>query len=301
VASTFTRDISQRNENRSFDEMEDNSATDETSEEESNEYPEDLEEPDIDPKDSLLEGIINAWVCLVPLIEEAKFDEEFPGYFEVFECLVQHHKNPAIKIASCEAIITLNDLNERLPADKQYDIEIQPLVDKLNSYAQGCLNNRSNKNNPIQKKQRLIWLNLARALEADKCVVELPFISVQSKFIIVPTKIDHMDKRKHQNRARRETCWTNWPEAMTIKYIKNNLGTQFNELMQGLVFNSKIFQLLDQKASWHQQNPLSMEIVQFVRHTRSGYAGWSPKWWKKNGKHTQKDSIKTSTRNNLFM
>jgi len=76
---------------------------------------------------------------------------------------------------ACEAIITLSDLNERLPIDKKYDIEIQPLVDRLHKYANETTHRGMD-------KSRLVWLNLAKALEAEKCVVQLPFIStIQEK------------------------------------------------------------------------------------------------------------------------
>jgi len=306
VKSNVIRDISHSDENRSYDGMEETSASNETSEDESSDaLTEESEEPNqIESKDSLLEGIINSWVCLVPLISEDKFDDEFPAYFETFESLVRYHKNQAIKVASCEAIITLNDLNERLPVDKKYDIEIQPLVDKLNSYARGCSNDTSN-NNKFQKKQRQIWLNLAKALEADKCVVELPFINLQNKFLINRTK-NRSDKRKlYQTRSKKETFWTNWPEAMTIKYIKNHLGAQFNELLQSHEFTSKIFELLEHKDSWHlaqKNSPLSMIYVQIRNQTPPGLTNdvWANKWSNRRNQG-QKDSLKTTTRNTLFM
>jgi len=214
------------------------------------------------------------------------------------------HKNPIIKVAACEAIITLNDLNERLPSDKQYDIEIQPLIDRLYGYSKVYVTTK-------QKKQRQTWLNLARALEADKCVVELPYLSFQNKSLIKPTK-NKVDKRKlYENRGRKETCWTNWSEAMCIKYIKNKLGHQFNALMQNHEdFSTKIFSMLEQKDNWHlskQSSPLSMAYVQIKTMVPSSHSlygwfhnEWSNKWWKKTN-HGQKDNIKASIRNGLVM
>jgi len=154
-------------------------------------------------------------------------------------------------------------------------------------------------------------LNLARALEADKCVVELPFLTFQTN---TPTK-NQVDKRKlYQKRGRRETFWTNWSEAMTVKYIKNILGHQFNGLMQKSDFSSKIFSMIDQKDSWHltQQNlPLSMVYVQVKRGilpakvsfgSKNGNEDqWTHKWWKKTNHHGQKESIKSFVRNGLFV
>jgi len=75
---------------------------------------------------------------------------------------------------------------------------------------QNKLQQINTKKNKQEKKKRQIWLNLARALEADKCVVELPFLTVQTKSLITPTK-NQVDKRKlYQKRGRRETFWTNW-------------------------------------------------------------------------------------------
>jgi len=157
-------------------------------------------------------------------------------------------------------------------------------------------------------------LNLARALEADKCVVELPFLTVQTKSLITPTK-NQVDKRKlYQKRGRRETFWTNWSEAMTVKYIKNILGHQFNGLMQKSEFSTKIFSMIDQKDSWHltQKNlPLSMVYVQVKRgtHPTNKVFGskngniedqWTYKWWKKTN-HGQKENIKSYVRNGLFV
>jgi len=314
------RDIS---ENQSMDGMEDvgSESDDQTSEESSESLAEDqaelkkdfYERVEIDPKDSLLIGIINAWVCIVPLVSEEKFDEEFAGFYEMFEKLIQHHKNPDVKVVACEAMITLNDLNERLPMDKQYDIEIQPLLDRLYGYAKRIVTNKHEKNKQ-EKNKRQIWLNLARALEADKCVVELPFLTVQTKFLITPTK-NQVDKRKlYQKRSRKETFWTNWSEAMTVKYIKNILGHQFNGLMQSAVFSSKIFSMMEQKDSWHlahQNSPLSMVYVQAKRGVLPAKVSfsskkgnledqWTYKWWKKSN-HGQKESVKSYVKNGLFV
>jgi len=309
MVSNLSKETSHDN-NKNTEDIECTSESDEcTSEESSASVTEEMEHPkQIDPKDSLLEGIINAWVCLVPLISEDKFDEEFSGFYENFEKLLQLHKNPTIKVAACEAIITLNDLNERLPSDKQYDIEIQPLVDQLYEYA------KSNVTTKLQKKQRQTWLNLARALEADKCVVELPYLNIQNKCLIITTK-NKGDKRKlYQNRSRQQTFWTNWSEAMCIKYIKNKLGNQFNTLMQRDFLSSKIFSMMEQKDSWHlakQNSPLSMAYITIKNtgpltalstHGINGLKNneWSNRWWK-NTNHGQKENIKASVRNGLFM
>jgi len=301
VVSNFNKETS-HDDNKSTDDIEDISESDDHTEESSASATEELElSKQTDPKDSLLEGIINAWVCLVPLISEDKFDEEFSGFYENFEKLLKLHKNPIIKVAACEAIITLNDLNERLPSDKQYDIEIQPLVDRLYKYA------KENVTTKLQKKQRQTWLNLARALEADKCVVELPYLNLPNKYLIIQTK-NKVDKRKlYQNRSKKETFWTNWSEAMCIKYIKNKLGHQFNALMQMDDFSSKIFSMMEQKDNWHlakQNSPISMAYIQIkTRLSAHGLHGWksnewSNKWWKNSN---QKENIKSSIRNGILM
>jgi len=211
-----------------------------------------------DPKDFLLECIIHSWCSLVSLVSEDMFDQEFPESYEIFNRFVKYHKNITIKIVACEAIITLSDLNERLPLDKQYDIEIQPLVDRLHRYA----------NESTSHKSRLVWLNLAKALEAEKCVVELPFISVQNKVLANLTKNQLDNRRLNENRGKRESVWTNWSEAITVKYIKNSIGHLFNELMaHNSQFSNRILSLLDNKDRWHlscQNLPLSMVYVQMT-------------------------------------
>jgi len=294
VVSNINKETSHDDDN-CIDGIEDISQSDHSTIEESSESDmEEVEPTQHDPKDSLLEGIINAWVCLVPLISEDKFDEEFSGYYENFEKLLRLHKNPIIKVAACEAIITLNDLNERLPSDKQYDIEIQPLVDRLYGYAKGNVTTKQ------QKKQRQTWLDLARALEVDKCVVELPYLSIQTKYFIMPTK-NKGDKRKlFQNRSRKETCWTNWSEAMCINYIKNNLGHHFNSLMQFNDFETKIYSMLDQKDNWHlikqDSPPISMANI------THGLFGWkNNNNWKSDIWPSKKDNIKESLSNGSFL
>jgi len=307
VVSNITREVSHSG-NMNVDGLEEISESyDQTSEESSESETAEIEEIKIDPKDSYLEEIINAWICLVPLISQDKLDEEFPEFYDLFDKLIQHHKNPAIKVLASEAIISLNDLNERLPIDKQYDIEIQKVVDVLYTCAK--------RNKTATKKQTQIWLNIAKALEADKCVVELPFLYVHDKFLGTFTK-NKSEKRKHFNQNRKETFWTNWSEAMTIKYIKNVLGHQFNGLMAETHFSSKIFSMMAQKDIWHlaQQNvPLSMVYVHVKRKTPSKDSYllnprckgnndqlWTTKWWKKTN-HGQKDNVKSSIRNGKFM
>jgi len=164
ISKEMSREIGR--ENQSMDGMEDvvSESEEQTSEESSESLTEDqaelkkdfYETVEIDPKDSLLIGIINAWVCLVPLVSEEKFDEEFSGYYEMFEKLIRLHKNPDVKIVACEAMIALNDLNERLPMDKQYDIEIQPLLDRLYGYAKQIATNKHEKNKQDKKKTNLV-------------------------------------------------------------------------------------------------------------------------------------------------
>lgn len=242
-----------------------------------------------DPKDTLLECIINSWCSLVSLISEDIFDQEFPECFEIFNRFVKCHKNTEIKIVACEAIITLSDLNERLPLDKQYDIEIQPLVDRLHHYASQSTSHKS----------RQVWLNLAKALEAEKCVVELPFITVETG-----SKKTQLNNRR-QSKGKKESVWTNWSEAITIKYIKNTLGQVFNELMlHNLQFCNKIMSLLGNKDRWHlssQNQPLSMVYVQMTNTSPSSTfndkndkqgSKLSNDWAKKHDKQLLNDFVK---------
>jgi len=230
----------------------------------------------------VLKTVMNAWVCLVSSISENTFDSQFSRYYEIFETLVQYHKNHSIKIAASEAIITLSDLNERLPSDKQYDIEIQPLVDKMFEYA------KINAKTKQQKHKRQSWLNLAKALEANKCVVELPFISAQTKYMVTLTK-NHSDRRKLYQNREKEVLFSNWSEAMTVKFIKNTLGNEFNSLMESEDFSSKIFHILGKKYNWNIQVyniPISMFYVQMRRNQKLNGINeyldpqWTTKWWK---------------------
>jgi len=257
---------------------------------------------DLDPKDSLLECIIQSWCALVCLVSDEIFDREFPEAYEIFNRFVKYHNNEAIKIVACEAIITLSDLNERMPLDKQYEIEIQPLVDRLLKYA-----NESDSSH----KSKVIWSNISKALEAEKCVVELPFISFQHKTLSGMTKYQSDMKRLNQNRAKRETLWTNWSEAITVKYIKNTLGHLFNELMQhNIQFGSKILSLLENKDSWHlscQNVPFSMVYVRMINSPTGvspkryndlkseydkSYSKFSNDWSKKNDKSELNNMVK---------
>jgi len=255
-------DIQVEDSNSDMDENISHSESEESSEEVS--FSEEL-----DSKDSFLDCIIHSWCSLVSLVSEDTFDNELPGAYEIFNGFVRYHKNVTIKIVACEAIITLSDLNERLPLEKKYDIEIQPLVDLLHKY--------SNKiTNTANHKSRLIWLNLAKALEAEKCVVQLPFIymdRIQNK-VSSPLSKNKMDTRKqNQNKNKRETLWTNWTEAITVKFIKNSLGHLFNQLMShNPEFGNRVLSLLENRDSWHlsyQNVPLSMVYIQMTVNNSS--------------------------------
>jgi len=214
---------------------------------------------ELDPIDSLIECIIHSWCSLVSLVSEDIFDNEFPGAYDTFNLFVKYHKNITIKILACEAIITLSDLNERLPIDKKYDIEIQPLVDRLHKYANETTHRGMH-------KSRLVWLNLAKALEAEKCVVQLPFISTIQEKVFSPNK-NKESRKLNLNKGKRES-WTNWSEAIAVKYIKNSLGHLFNQLMlHNPEFSNRVLSLLDSRDSWHlslQNVPLSMVYVQMT-------------------------------------
>jgi len=278
-------------EDSNSDDMDENishSDSDESSEEVS--FSEEL-----DPKDSLLECIIHSWCSLISLVSEDTFDNEFPGAYDIFNRLVRYHKNVTIKIVACEAIITLSDLNERLPLEKKYDIEIQPLVDLLHKYSNKTANTGNH-------KCRLIWLNLAKALEAEKCVVQLPFISIdQIQNKVSSPKNNKLDSRKqNQNKNVRETLWTNWTEAITVKFIKNSLGHLFNQLMShNPEFGKRVLSLLENRDSWHlsyQNVPLSMVYIQ-ITNTNAKLSSPSPS--PKRSKNTDKLSTDWSKFNHI--
>jgi hypothetical protein len=203
---------------------------------------------------------LSAWTGLTPFVSQSIIDERLPEFFEAFESLLLHYENRAVVLASCEALVTLVDMNQRLDPDNQYDIETDLIIARLDEFTSVQFDN----DHRLTAENESLWKEFTRALQCDVFIVELEWL----KFDTTIFKPKYGTPDSHRKKSLVKTGWT---ESLSLGFVRQSFGDVFNQLLKSLSFGDDVTDQPDFQTHVYEivENCSGWELTEFnVNHSR---------------------------------